>query len=189
MEDRVVSEDIYPNTENNTATYSASNSISANSKITTGSKIEYNAGNSIELLPGFEVETGAEFSAYIGECDLSTTSSLKSAKIENNESYNMYNETIIDSIEKSDIFSLMVYPDPFTEYVSFKYYIEEKSHVTIKIFDCNGTLVSVIVDNDLREIGWYNDNFGKSNLSPGIYLYSIMIGEKSKAGKIIKNKI
>lgn len=43
-------------------------SILTNGKVTAGNEIEYHAGNSIELMHGFEVETGALFHAYIVAC-------------------------------------------------------------------------------------------------------------------------
>jgi len=49
--------------------FSAKNTIQSNIVIPTGQDMIYHAGGSISLEAGFEVETGATFSAYIESCD------------------------------------------------------------------------------------------------------------------------
>ena len=48
--------------------YSATNEINSNGTIDNGSIVLYEAGVCIELLPGFEVITGADFHARINAC-------------------------------------------------------------------------------------------------------------------------
>jgi hypothetical protein len=50
------------------ATYQASNSINATGIIGNGSSVAFTAGNQIELLPDFSIESGGNFSALIAAC-------------------------------------------------------------------------------------------------------------------------
>jgi hypothetical protein len=57
------------NYTNTNVTLKAANSISATNAISGTSKVNYQAANSVELLPGFSVGTGSVFVAKIQGCD------------------------------------------------------------------------------------------------------------------------
>ena len=48
--------------------FEAFNDITSDATITPGLSVEFSAGNSVELLPGFEVVLGAEFEGFIEGC-------------------------------------------------------------------------------------------------------------------------
>ncbi len=57
------------NYTNTNVTFKTANSISATNTISGASKVNYQAANSVELLPGFSVGTGSVFVAKIQGCD------------------------------------------------------------------------------------------------------------------------
>ncbi len=59
---------------NNSHLFQATNNVSSDAKISGNAIVDYTAGNCIELLPNFEVQTGAEFLAEIQPCSQSISS-------------------------------------------------------------------------------------------------------------------
>lgn len=61
------------------------------------------------------------------------------------------------------------YPNPAGDFVNISYSIPAESHVTVKIFNQLGILVSTLVD-DMQESGNYVKGFETMNLSSGTYM-------------------
>jgi flagellar hook assembly protein FlgD len=59
----------------------------------------------------------------------------------------------------------------YTPYFSV-YKIGVRSNVTIKVYDILGKLVKTLV-NEVREAGFYTVQFDGTNLSSGVYFYTI----------------
>jgi hypothetical protein len=64
------------------------------------------------------------------------------------------------------------YPNPFNPITLIKYQLPLKSSVTLKIFDILGKEVETLV-NEERDAGYYEVKFNGSNLSSGIYFYTL----------------
>jgi hypothetical protein len=76
---------------------------------------------------------------------------------------------------------LQNYPNPFNPSTSITYSIPVKSDVTVKIFDILGKEIKTLV-NESKDAGSYSINFNASELSSGVYFYTI------KAGKFTETK-
>jgi len=77
------------------------------------------------------------------------------------------------------------YPNPFNPSTTIKYEISKTSLVQIKIFDILGNEVTTLVSNLLAP-GIYSSNFDASNLSSGIYFYTLTSdGQKIDSKKMI----
>lgn len=64
------------------------------------------------------------------------------------------------------------YPNPFNPSTSINYEIPFDGKVSLKIFDMTGKEVMTLV-NEVKTAGYYTYNFNASNLSSGVYFYSI----------------
>jgi hypothetical protein len=93
---------------NNDAFYQATNSITADNRITSNAKVTYRAAESIILNGGFEVVLGSEFLAEIGNCQVNPPSSLPA--LENDFSFSLQNSTTSQSAT--------LFPNPATDIIS-----------------------------------------------------------------------
>jgi agmatine/peptidylarginine deiminase len=64
------------------------------------------------------------------------------------------------------------YPNPFNPTTKISYYIENKSFVSLKIYDITGKEITKLV-NSIQNQGFYSLNFDGKNLPSGVYFYSI----------------
>ena len=79
------------------------------------------------------------------------------------------------------------YPNPFNPSTSISYSIPNNSFVSLKVYDILGNEVVTLV-NKTQAAGNYNISFDASNLSNGVYLYSIKTDNFSDVKKMILMK-
>ena len=76
------------------------------------------------------------------------------------------------------------YPNPFNPITIISYQLPERSQVILKVFDILGREVATLV-NEEKAAGNYEVRFDASNLSSGIYFYSISAGDFHQTKKMI----
>jgi len=100
----------------------------------------------------------------------------------------MVNITITDVGENSSnptVFKLYDnYPNPFNPSTSIRYSIPEGSFASIKIYNSLGSEVATLV-NETKPAGTYEVEFNASDLSSGIYYYTLQAGSFSETKKMI----
>jgi hypothetical protein len=79
------------------------------------------------------------------------------------------------------------YPNPFNPSTTLRYSIPEASFTTIKIYDALGNEVSSLV-NETKTAGTYEVEFNATDLSSGIYYYSLQAGSFIETKKMILMK-
>ena len=79
------------------------------------------------------------------------------------------------------------YPNPFNPNTIISWQSPVGSHQTLKVYDILGNEVATLVD-EYREAGRYNVEFDASNLSSGVYLYKLQVGDFVQVRKLIFNK-
>ena len=79
------------------------------------------------------------------------------------------------------------YPNPFNPSTTIKYSIAEAYYTSIKIYDALGNEVSSLV-NETKPAGTYEVEFNASNLSSGIYYYTLQSGSFTSTKKMILTK-
>ncbi|MFZ1280774.1 MAG: T9SS type A sorting domain-containing protein [Ignavibacteriaceae bacterium] len=85
-------------------------------------------------------------------------------------------------------FSLLQnYPNPFNPSTNISYNIPNGSLVTLKVYDILGKEIVTLV-NESKQAGSYNVQFDASNLSSGVYFYSIQAGDFFESRKMILMK-
>jgi hypothetical protein len=79
------------------------------------------------------------------------------------------------------------YPNPFNPYTTIRYSIPDASFTTLIIYDALGNKVSNLV-NETKSAGSYEVEFDASNLSSGIYYYTLQSGSLKSTKKMILTK-
>lgn len=79
------------------------------------------------------------------------------------------------------------YPNPFNPSTTISYSIPKSGMVTLKIFDITGREVSTLV-NGYMNAGSKEIQFNASNLSSGIYFYTIKAGDFTDTKKMVLTK-
>ncbi len=73
------------------------------------------------------------------------------------------------------------YPNPFNPSTTIKFSVPQTSYVSLKIYDALGREIAELVNEELQT-GSYQVEFDGSNLSSGVYFYTL------KAGKFLSTK-
>lgn len=76
------------------------------------------------------------------------------------------------------------YPNPFNPSTLISYSLAERSNVSIKIFDMLGREVASLV-NEVKNAGNHEVSFNASNLSSGMYVYTITAGNFTTSKKMM----
>ncbi|MGB5288573.1 MAG: T9SS type A sorting domain-containing protein, partial [Ignavibacteriaceae bacterium] len=76
------------------------------------------------------------------------------------------------------------YPNPFNPSTSIHFSIPSSEFVTLKVFDMLGNEVATII-NEEKPAGSYQVEFNASQLSSGIYFYTINAGSFIETRKMI----
>jgi flagellar hook assembly protein FlgD len=82
------------------------------------------------------------------------------------------------------------YPNPFNPSTKIRYYLPERSAVTLSIFDISGRLVSKLVNGEpepegFHEAVWDGNNDSGTPVASGIYLYRIEAGKRTESRRMI----
>jgi photosystem II stability/assembly factor-like uncharacterized protein len=98
------------------------------------------------------------------------------------------NEVEVSILEVLNDFTLnQNYPNPFNPSTRISFSIPQSGFTSLKIYDLLGNEVANILEGELSA-GNYELQFNGSNLSSGIYFYSLTSGEFSKTMKMILSK-
>jgi len=76
------------------------------------------------------------------------------------------------------------FPNPFNPSTEIKYALKEDGFVTIKVYDVLGKVVATLV-NENKQAGFYKVSFDASNLSSGVYFYTIKTNDFIDRKKMI----
>lgn len=77
------------------------------------------------------------------------------------------------------------YPNPFNPSTVITYSIPKKSIVNLKIYNVLGQEIASLINNELKQPGFYNVRFDASNLPSGLYLYKLTAGDYSEVKKML----
>jgi len=79
------------------------------------------------------------------------------------------------------------YPNPFNPSTTIEFYLPEKAHVTLTVYNMLGNELARLVDED-RHAGVYSVLWDASNVSAGFYFYRIRVGHQTIIRKCILTK-
>lgn len=84
-------------------------------------------------------------------------------------------------------YSMSNYPNPFNPTTTINYQLPESGFVTVKVFDILGKEVTLLV-NENKSAGYYTVNFNGSNLTSGVYIYTIQVNGITQSKKMLQTK-
>lgn len=79
------------------------------------------------------------------------------------------------------------YPNPFNHFTIINYQLKTDAYVTLKIYDMLGREVKTLV-NEFQRIGKNSVEWDASDVSSGVYIYQITVGDFSDTKKMILEK-
>jgi len=77
------------------------------------------------------------------------------------------------------------YPNPFNPSTKIKFSLKESGNVKLSVYDLNGKLVDVIINNENRPSGIYEIEYNASKLSSGVYYYTLASGQNILSKKFV----
>ncbi|MEM9687246.1 MAG: S8 family serine peptidase, partial [Bacteroidota bacterium] len=186
----VVNQDVLGGTTDN---QEANQTITATNTIFTNATAVYHAGNQVLLQPGFHSQSGAEFHAYVEGCSgiFQAKMQVQDTKTQEPVTYvpEEQQNAQIDLEEVPDSREFIVFPNPFTEILHFKYTVKQQdSRVLLTLYTATGREVSTLVREQRSAKGSYHVEFNGNGLPEGLYLYRLEIGDTVKTGKIVLKK-
>lgn len=91
----------------------------------------------------------------------------------------------ISSVVPGDFNLAQNFPNPFNPTTSIRFDITKTTNVTLKVYNSNGQEVAILVDNEIVTPGTKEVTFGASNLSSGIYFYTLFAGDFKETKKMM----
>ncbi|RLD57490.1 MAG: hypothetical protein DRJ05_09635 [Bacteroidetes bacterium] len=146
-----------------TEPFVADNSITAsNFTVTETGDVTFKAGNSITLLPGFSVEEGGLFHAYISD--------------EKNGAYKK-------SINKDELNN---FPNPFGNLTTISFLVFSPGNVKLTVINPVGQTIETLFDENITDTGVSHEvKFYANGLSKGVYFYKLETADNTVIKKMI----
>jgi hypothetical protein len=110
---------------------------------------------------------------------------LKQVDFDGTSEYSSITEVTFGAV--ADYSLAQNYPNPFNPSTKINYAIKEKGNVELKVFDLLGSEIASLV-NEEQTPGNYEVFFDASNLSSGVYLYTIKSGSFFQTRKMLLMK-
>ena len=94
----------------------------------------------------------------------------------------------IEIVEIPETFSLSsAYPNPFNPVTQINYELDRSGEVVLELFDVRGSKIKTLV-NEYHDAGSYQFTFDGSQMSSGVYFYSMTTNGISKTRKLVLMK-
>ena len=138
--------------------------IEAVNVITAANAVDYQAGQSVTLLPGFEARRGSTFAAFI-----KPVSNAPSA------------------VAGSEFpLRLSAFPNPFEQTTTIEYDLPADGKVNLWITDTQGKVVGKLVQDEVQTAGKHRLEWSPTSVSPGVYIPIIESNQKRAASRLVK---
>lgn len=98
------------------------------------------------------------------------------------------NDSSLTGIHNNQIpvkYSVFNYPNPFNPKTTIKFSLPKSENVDLKIYSITGELVYNALNNVFTPAGYYSISFDGSNLSSGVYFYTIKAGSYYESKKMV----
>ncbi|GAB4001908.1 hypothetical protein GCM10028807_59230 [Spirosoma daeguense] len=137
-------------------------SLVASNIVSSSQQVEYKAGKSVVLTPGFEARPGAVFTAHTG--------AVKSTFKEGDNA----------------LLAIIGYPNPFIERTNISYKLADNAYTNLYVTTTEGKVVGRLVDNKFQSAGQYDVEWRAADLPSGSYLCVLEAGGKRVASRLIR---
>ena len=82
-----------------------------------------------------------------------------------------------------------IYPNPFTEYVTIAFGLQNKANVRLNVFDINGRLIAHIRNSEAEKgnykLQWNGTSDTGARVSNGTYIIQLEAGELRNSSRVI----
>ncbi len=136
----------------------ATETVEAVNKVSRAIDLEYRAGKTVVLLPGFEAKTGSVFLANVRPVSANVERELE----------------------------LTAFPNPFERITTISYYLPENGKVNLWIVDTQGKLIHRLVDDQEQPAGKHEIKWDASSFANGVYLPIVDSNRRRVSGRIVK---
>jgi hypothetical protein len=157
--------------------------------VESGITVNMTAGNSIELLPGFEAKAGSNFMASIDP--LLCPSGIPKPSAINQKRYASYSAYLTDNQEADSTISrktenapasensLTLTPNPFSSYTNLQFSVKKKCVVDVRIIDFFGKVIYHEINNRNFSEGFYTFKIPGQIFQTGEYYCILSIDSKT----------
>lgn len=91
-----------------------------------------------------------------------------------NGNFSIYNlQNNIEIFKPVKYFLSQNYPNPFNPKTKIDFELPDNDRVSLKIFDMTGRNMCTLINNEVRNAGYYTIDFNLGNLSSGVYFYKL----------------
>lgn len=159
----------------------ASEMIQMDTAIATKSTVQITAGNSIQLLPGFTVAAGTEFTAQIAACQGNSlhnkpTNYQKIAKSQK-------------TIEATNPFKFKIGPNPFQQETTIHYSLETEEKVKLTIYDIKGRVVQQLIKETWQPAGHYQYRLSLQEERGQLFYAVLQTGQNVISQPLVSHKL
>ncbi|MFT3920000.1 S8 family serine peptidase [Cloacibacterium sp.] len=141
--------------------------------------VEYVASEYITLQPGFQVEAGAGFRAYLTPCFSNTSTMNYRAQVRTN----IVETSPILNDEMSNL--IIIYPNPAKEEVNVIFKVNQPSFVKISLYDSSGKQIFMNSSSENFPKGNFTKSINTSILPTGVYQVLVETNEYKETKKLI----
>jgi hypothetical protein len=100
------------------------------------------------------------------------------------ESFDQTELTGLTTAIPSQYVTIAANPNPFNPIATLRFSLPQAGKVNLAVFDVQGRLVTTLVEG-WRAAGSYEVTFDGSNLTSGVYLYTLTAGQNQASGKMV----
>lgn len=154
-------------------TYRSSFELKSLGMVPNGINVEFVAGHQIIIEPGFIAQAGSGFIARIERCDELNTLT--------DDAIDFRASTL--TIPNFGNLDLTIAPNPFNEYATISFTLEQAKKVSLRLYNQSGQMVQSIYQHQLTDVGYHETSVNTAHLPEGLYLFSLSLD-----GKIITKR-
>lgn len=158
--------------------YMASEFITSDGTVASESTVIFQAGEYVEMLPGFTAERGSSFWALIKDC-MNNPMPLQEQK----EQLESLLQPAPPQVPEAGI-QLRVMPNPTRSQGTAQFVLEEPETVRLYLLNTRGELISTLASESL-EAGEYQRNFDVNHLPGGVYLLVLKTNRKTMTERLV----
>ena len=179
--------------------YQAEHTVSSTANINPNlTAVVFRAGDNVNLNTGFKADAynGYYFVSEIQECSNNFNPGEDDTAIVMDEvEYILTREYKMEPTSREDLnqgteqlselgYSLKNSPNPFSDKTNFDLQLNNSEQVSLIVSDMNGRLISTLQKPGLLAAGKHQFTFDGNSLRPGVYYYTMQIGNDIKTGKL-----
>ncbi|UFH55981.1 T9SS type A sorting domain-containing protein [Spirosoma sp. KNUC1025] len=134
--------------------------IEAVNTVAAATNVEYRAGSSIVMMPGFEARRGSIFTANIKPVTIGKEGDVK--------------------------LQLTAFPNPFEHTTTIDYYLPADGKVNMWIVDAQGKIIERLVNEESQTAGQHRLEWKPQMASPGIYIPILEANQQKATTRLVK---